>query len=114
MGINIVEIERGMEHIQETQDIFETFSQSTNSVSKQINDISKSSAKLLDSSKETQEIMNYISEITSNSALNIETILATTEEQTAATSDFSSVLVSLGDLVEELNEIVTKINVSVK
>lgn len=114
MGINIVEIEKGMEHIQETQDIFETISQSTNSVSKQINDISKSSAELLDSSKETQEIMNYISEITSNFALNIETILATTEEQTASTSDFSSVSVSLRDLVEELNEIVTKINASVK
>ncbi|WP_158232479.1 methyl-accepting chemotaxis protein [Sporosarcina sp. P13] len=113
MGINIDEIEKGMEHIQATQDIFETISQSTNSVSKQINDISHSSSELLDSSNETQEIMKYISEITSTFAMDIDTILAITEKQTASTSDFSSVSVSLRELVEELNEIVTEINASV-
>lgn len=114
MGINIVEIEHGIEHIKETQAIFETISKSTNSVSKQISDISNSSSKLLLNSEETQEIMNHISEITSTFALDIDIILSTTEQQTASTNDFNSVSMSLRKLVEELNEIVTQINSSVQ
>lgn len=107
--LNLSEIQKGTELIGSTRGAFEGISHSTNHVSKQIHDISHASGNLLTNSEETRDIMDQVSKITYNFAQDIETILSTTEEQSAATHELNQVSTSLHSLVDELNGIVSNI-----
>ncbi|WOV86791.1 methyl-accepting chemotaxis protein [Sporosarcina oncorhynchi] len=105
--LNLSDIQKGTELIGVTKEVFEGISKSTNHVSKQISDISLASGTLLTHSDNTHEIMDQVSEITNHFAQDIEMILSTTEEQSAASHELNYISSSLQLLVDELNDLVT-------
>ncbi|GKV67117.1 MULTISPECIES: methyl-accepting chemotaxis protein [unclassified Sporosarcina] len=107
--VNLTEIQKGTELISQTKHIFEEITHSTHYVSSEISNLSAASSSLLNHSEDTQAILGQVSAITRAFAEDIETILSTTEQQSAASQELNQVSSSLQSLVEELNAIVRQI-----
>ena len=112
--VNLTEIEKGTELLSRTKSVFGEIIQSTHHVSKEIHRISDASADLLSHSADTRDILEQVSSITHTFAHDIETVLATTEEQTAASHELNDISLLLQTLTEELNEIVQKVTTSIE
>ncbi len=112
--MNLTDIQKGTELISLTKVIFKDITDSTKYVSTEINDISSASSTLLNHSEETREILDQVTEITQAFAQDVETILSTTEHQTASAHELNEVTLSLKTLAEELNRIVHQITTTIE
>ncbi|QPC48231.1 methyl-accepting chemotaxis protein [Mangrovibacillus cuniculi] len=112
MQVSSTEIKKGTDQIDATNVIFNQISWSTKDVSNQIKEISTSSSTLLENYKETREVIEQISNITVAFTKNVDIIFASTEEQTAATNELSSLSTALLNRVEVINQLANKIDSS--
>ncbi|XQY93084.1 methyl-accepting chemotaxis protein [Metabacillus sp. HB246100] len=113
MAIQVEEITKGTAQLEKTDHTFQEISHASDSVSKQIQDMTEATSLLVDHSQKTNSLIEDVSTITSTFAMDIDTILSTTEQQTASTGELNEISSSLRDLVEDLDKIVTKINSSI-
>ncbi|WP_019638225.1 methyl-accepting chemotaxis protein [Paenibacillus fonticola] len=112
MDHSLTEVQKGLEQIEETKQVFEQISESSIKVDLQIKDMSSTTQLLLQHSQQTNDIMNQISEITSAFFMNIETILSAAEEQSTTSDSVNDVAVNLKSMVTELGSIVNSIQAS--
>lgn len=110
-GLN--EINKGLTQVEETKELLDSISQTSLMVDKQINDIKTASNDLLKNANVTNESITVVSDITSSTFLNIESISAAAQQQSASVSTLNSIIQSLNNLMEELENLVDKINQSI-
>lgn len=104
------EIKRGLNLVEETKKLLESISQTSLMVDKQISDITTASKELLSNANNTNESIEDVTEITTSSFLNIESISAAAQQQSASVSSLDSIIQSLNNLMDELDGLVDKIN----
>lgn len=112
MNDGLLEINKGLTQVDETKKLLDSISQTSEMVDQQINDITSASNLLLKNATETNESMVSVSEITTSSFLNIESISAAAQEQSASVSTLDSIIQSLNNMTTELSGLVDKVDQS--
>lgn len=112
MDDGLLEINKGLTQVDETKKLLDSISQTSEMVDQQINDITSASNLLLKNATETNESMVSVSEITTSSFLNIESISAAAQEQSASVSTLDSIIQSLNNMTTELSGLVDKVDQS--
>ncbi|WML54670.1 methyl-accepting chemotaxis protein [Neobacillus sp. PS3-12] len=112
MNDGLLEINKGLTQVDETKRLLDSISQTSEMVDQQINDITSASNLLLKNATETNESMVSVSEITTSSFLNIESISAAAQEQSASVSTLDSIIQSLNNMTTELSGLVDKVDQS--
>jgi methyl-accepting chemotaxis protein len=113
MNEGLQEINKGLNQVAETKKLLDSISHTSEIVDNQMNDITTGSNQLLKNANETNESMVYVSEITASSFLNIESISAAAEEQSASVSTLDSIIQSLNNMTAELSSLVDRVNQSI-
>lgn len=114
MNDGLEEIKKGLNQVEETEKLLDSVSQTSLMVNKQINHITAAAKQLLTNANETNESIIDVSEITTSSFLNIESISAAAEEQSASVSSLDSIIQSLNNLTLELTQLVDTVNQSLE
>ncbi|MFD3260602.1 methyl-accepting chemotaxis protein [Paenibacillus lentus] len=109
MNVSLSEVQKGLEQIEETKQVFDEISESSSTVDLQIKDMSVTTDFLLQHSKRTNDMMNQVSEITEAFFMNIEKILSAAEEQSTSSDAVNDIALNLESLVSELGGILSSI-----
>lgn len=110
MNHGLQEINKGLSQVEETKELLDSISQTSLLVDTQINNITTASKELLRNANNAKATIEDVSEITTSSFLNIESISAAAQQQSASVSTLDTIIQSLNNLMVELDGLVDKIN----
>lgn len=112
MGSGMQEIDKGTEKILMSEQTFDSIHQATIEVEKEIDEVSEATTILLEQANLSNTLIVEITQSIYHSLANIESISATSEQQSASTQVLSETTLSLDRVARKLDQLVIQVNKS--